>query len=64
MVGQVSAVREGTPLFDQQGNQIGVVTSGTSGPTAGKPVSMAYVSADFAAPETEVLARSRVNCWQ
>ncbi|SHO57961.1 glycine cleavage system aminomethyltransferase GcvT [Vibrio quintilis] len=52
-------VREGTELFDANGDAIGVVTSGTAGPTAGKPVSMAYVQTDFAAPETEVYAEVR-----
>lgn len=52
-------VREGTELFDANGDAIGVVTSGTVGPTAGKPVSMAYVQTDFAAPETEVYAEVR-----
>ncbi|MGL5109619.1 MAG: glycine cleavage system aminomethyltransferase GcvT, partial [Vibrio ordalii] len=41
LVGLTKApVREGTELFDADGQHIGVVTSGTAGPTAGKPVSM------------------------
>ncbi|MEF1339655.1 glycine cleavage system aminomethyltransferase GcvT, partial [Vibrio rotiferianus] len=39
LVGQTKApVREGAELFDAEGNKIGVVTSGTAGPNAGKPV--------------------------
>lgn len=60
LVGQTKApVREGTELFDADGNKIGVVTSGTSGPTAGKPISMGYVRADLAAIGTEVFAEVR-----
>ncbi|WP_428776395.1 glycine cleavage system aminomethyltransferase GcvT [Vibrio sp.] len=60
LVGQTKApVREGTELFDTDGGKIGVVTSGTAGPTAGKPVSMAYVRADLAAIGTEVFAEVR-----
>ncbi len=60
LVGQTKApVREGTELFDGEGAQIGVVTSGTAGPTAGKPVSMAYVSTEFSAVGTEVYAEVR-----
>ncbi|MDW6004614.1 glycine cleavage system aminomethyltransferase GcvT [Vibrio mangrovi] len=60
LVGQTKApVREGTELFDEQGRQIGVVTSGTSGPTAGQPVSMGYITKDYATPGAEVYAEVR-----
>ncbi len=60
MIGQTKApVREGTELFDAQGNKIGIVTSGTAGPTADKPVSMAYVSTEHAALGGEVFADVR-----
>lgn len=60
LVGQTKApVREGTKLFDADGHEIGIVTSGTAGPTAGKPVSMAYVATQFAALDTEVFADVR-----
>ncbi len=60
LVGQTKApVREGAELFDADGNQIGVVTSGTAGPNAGKPVSMGYVRADLAAIGTELFAEVR-----
>ncbi len=60
LVGQTKApVREGTELFDGNGVSIGIVTSGTAGPTAGKPVSMAYVQTDFSAIGTEVFAEVR-----
>ncbi|CAH8200572.1 Aminomethyltransferase (glycine cleavage system T protein) [Vibrio aestuarianus] len=35
------------------------MTSGTAGPTAGKPVSMAYLRADLAAIGTQVFAQVR-----
>ncbi|ELO1778709.1 glycine cleavage system aminomethyltransferase GcvT [Vibrio fluvialis] len=60
LVGQTKApVREGTELFDAEGANIGIVTSGTAGPTAGIPVSMAYVRADLSAIGTEVFAEVR-----
>ncbi|EPP23351.1 Aminomethyltransferase (glycine cleavage system T protein) [Vibrio fluvialis PG41] len=60
LVGQTKApVREGTELFDAEGAKIGIVTSGTAGPTAGIPVSMAYVRADLSAIGTEVFAEVR-----
>ena len=44
LIGQSKApVREGTKLFDAQDNEIGIVTSGTYGPSIAKPVAMGYV---------------------
>jgi len=60
LVGQTKApVREGCKLFDAQDNEIGIVTSGTAGPNAGKPVSMGYVHTSFAVIGTEVYAEVR-----
>jgi aminomethyltransferase len=60
LVGQTKApVREGTELFDADDNKVGIVTSGTAGPNAGKPVSMAYVRADLMAVGTELFAEVR-----
>jgi len=52
-------IREGAELHDAQGNRIGVVTSGSFGPTYGKPVAMGYVSIAHSALETEVFADVR-----
>lgn len=46
--------REGTVITDADGNEIGKVTSGGFGPTAGGPVAMGYVAIDFAKPDTAV----------
>lgn len=60
LVGQTKApVREGAELFDGEGNKVGVVTSGTAGPNAGKPVSMAYLRSDLTEIGTEVFAEVR-----
>ncbi|MDB1126025.1 glycine cleavage system aminomethyltransferase GcvT [Vibrio sp. kj40-1] len=60
LVGQTKApVREGCKLFDALNNEIGVVTSGTAGPNAGKPVSMGYVATEFSVIGTEVFAEVR-----
>lgn len=52
-------VREGTELFDAEGNKIGIVTSGTYGPTVEKPVAMAYVATAFSTLDTVVYAEVR-----
>ncbi|GAB2647513.1 glycine cleavage system aminomethyltransferase GcvT [Vibrio panuliri] len=60
LVGETKApVREGAELFDADGNKIGIVTSGTAGPNAGKPVSMGYIATEFAAVGTAVFAEVR-----
>jgi aminomethyltransferase len=60
LVGETKApVREGTSLFDIDGNLIGIVTSGTAGPTAGVPVSMAYIHTAFSTVGTQVFAEVR-----
>lgn len=60
LVGQTKApVREGCKLFDANDTEVGIVTSGTAGPNAGKPVSMAYVRSDLSAAGTEIFAEVR-----
>ncbi len=60
LVGQSKApVREGSKLFDANDNEIGVVTSGTFGPTKGVPVAMAYVKTELAQLGTEIFAEVR-----
>ena len=59
-VGLVSAermpVREGAKLVNADGLEIGIVTSGTLGPTVGKPVALAYLSKEYSVIGTEVFA--------
>ncbi|EKO3575014.1 glycine cleavage system aminomethyltransferase GcvT [Vibrio metschnikovii] len=60
LVGQTKApVREGTELFDSDGNKVGIVTSGTVGPTAEQPISMGYVRANLAVIGHELFAEVR-----
>ena len=60
LIGQGRApVREGAVLVDADNNEIGVITSGSFGPSVGKPVAMGYLDADFAALDTEVFALVR-----
>ena len=54
-------VRAGADLFDGEGRQIGTVTSGGFGPSAGFPVAMGYVEASLATPGTRVYADVRGN---
>ncbi len=52
-------VREGSEIVDGDGNTIGVVTSGTFGPTKGEPIAMGYVPIELANVGTEVTALVR-----
>jgi len=52
-------VREGAKLFDAENNEIGVVTSGTFGPSKGIPVAMGYVQTAYANVDTEIFAEVR-----
>ena len=52
-------VREGSAIVDAGGLNVGRVTSGTIGPTVGKPVALAYVATALAVPETRLLADVR-----
>lgn len=52
-------IREGAELFDAEGNKIGIVTSGTYGPTIEAPVAMGYVETAFSALDTQVFAEVR-----
>jgi aminomethyltransferase len=49
-------VREGTLLQDEQGAEVGIVTSGGFGPTVGGPVAMGYVTSALAAQGTALQA--------
>jgi len=44
--------RDGTPIVDALGRDIGRITSGGFGPSVGGPIAMGYVAADQAAPGT------------
>ncbi|ENN91300.1 glycine cleavage system aminomethyltransferase GcvT [Bartonella bovis] len=52
-------VRAGAVLLDDKGNQIGVVTSGSFGPSFNGPVAMGYVSVDWKDEGTEVFTELR-----
>ena len=52
-------VREGAVLSDTKGRRIGIVTSGTLGPTIGKPIAMAYLAMNHTALHHEVYADVR-----
>ena len=52
-------IREGAPIVNDQGENIGVVTSGGFGPSVEKPVAMGYVKSSYAVNGTEVSAMVR-----
>lgn len=57
--GASAPAREGAVVYDSDGNQIGVVTSGGFGPTVGGPVAMGYVADGFSRLGTTVLVEVR-----
>lgn len=52
-------VREGAAVVDDDGTEVGRVTSGGFAPTLGQPIAMAYVPAAAAAPGTRVTLAQR-----
>ena len=52
-------VREGAAILDAGGASVGRVTSGTIGPTVGKPIALAYIATALAAVDTRVSADVR-----
>lgn len=51
--------RQGYPLLNLQGEEIGAVTSGTHSPTLDHPIGMGYVNAEYAKADTEVQVQIR-----
>ncbi len=49
-------VRAGSLLTDEDGKEIGTVTSGGFGPSVGAPVAMGYVASELAKPDQELTA--------
>lgn len=53
--------RQDYEIADALGNVIGVVTSGTMGPSVNKGIGLGYVPATYASPDTEIFIRIRKN---
>ncbi len=51
--------RHDYPIVDEQGNKIGVVTSGTMAPSVKKAIGLGYVPTDFATEGTEIYIQVR-----
>jgi len=51
--------RNGYPIVDSDGNEIGIVTSGTMSPTLNKAIAMAYLPDSFSEIESEVFIKVR-----
>ena len=51
--------RHDYPVVDSEGNQIGVVTSGTHAPTLKKAIGLAYVPSEMSKPETTIHIKIR-----
>ena len=54
-----SILREGSELFDLQGNRAGYITSGSFGASIQKPVAMAYVVTELIAPGSLLVCKQR-----
>ena len=52
-------IREGTVIVNQDGDEIGVVTSGGFSPSLEKPIAMGYVDVAYAKPDSKVQALVR-----
>ena len=59
MVEGRAPVREGAEIVDQQGNIIGVITSGGFSPSLQKPIAMGYVNTEYSTLGTTVNAMVR-----
>lgn len=53
--------REGALIFNENGKEIGIVTSGTHSPTLGHPIVMGYVDVAYRAIESRVYIHVRGN---
>ncbi|WP_419841227.1 glycine cleavage system aminomethyltransferase GcvT [Candidatus Poriferisodalis sp.] len=52
-------IRDGAVLADAQGSEVGIVTSGSYGPTVDAPIAMGYVAVEHGTVGTELFARGR-----
>lgn len=52
-------VREGAVIYNEQDQEIGIITSGTAGPSFGSPIAMGYVTKEFSSLDTLVFAEVR-----
>ena len=51
--------RENTKIFSEQGEEIGLITSGTFGPSVNAPVAMGYINSKFAEIGKKILLEVR-----
>jgi len=51
--------RKDYPIVDGDGNEIGMVTSGTMSPSLNKGIGMGYVTTEFSKPESEIFVQVR-----
>ena len=51
--------RKDYSIIDKEGNQIGLITSGTMSPTLNKSIAMGYVSTKFSSVDSEVYIQIR-----
>ena len=59
LMGMKAPAREGTEIYDGEGNKVGVVTSGTFSPSLKKPIAMGYVETGLSKAGTEIMLNVR-----
>lgn len=61
MLEQKAVPRHDYPVVDEQGRELGRVTSGTISPSLGKPLGLAYISSSAVDSETKLFVQIRKN---
>ena len=57
-------VREGARILDNEGNEVGRVTSGGHSPSLGRPIAMGYVATALAEPRTALKLEQRGKLFE
>ena len=57
-------VREGALVLDDEGNEVGRITSGGHSPSLGRPIAMGYVATALAEPGTALKLEQRAKLFQ
>ncbi len=59
ILSEVGIPRKDYLIYDEEGNKIGIVTSGTQSPTLNKGIGMGYIKTQFTLPKTKIYVKIR-----